>query len=85
MEILDANAEVQENPSRDTVERQSMEHDILQQTRPQDVHILSEIGRVMLAIWITHWNCIKQQREWSDQAAFNMYESIIPPTNDRFL
>ncbi|KAG2172122.1 hypothetical protein INT44_004744 [Umbelopsis vinacea] len=31
----------------------------LQQTKPQDEHILSEIGRVMLAIWITHWNCIK--------------------------
>ena len=39
----------------------------------------------MLAVWITHWNCTKQQSEWSDQAAFNMYESIIQPTNDRFL
>jgi hypothetical protein len=55
---------------------------LLQQTRPQDVQILSEIGRVMLAIWITHWNCIKQQKEWSDQAAYNMYESIVKPTKD---
>ncbi|KAG2185406.1 hypothetical protein INT44_002197 [Umbelopsis vinacea] len=57
----------------------------LQRTRPQDEHILSEIGRVMLAIWITHWNSIKQEREWADQAAFNMYQTITQPTNDRFL
>jgi hypothetical protein len=38
----------------------------------------------MLAIWITHWNCIKQQKEWSDRAAYNMYETIIKPTIDRF-
>lgn len=50
-----------------------------------DGHIFSEIGRIMLAIWITHWYCTKQQREWTDQAAFNMYKSIIQPTNDRFL
>ena len=37
----------------------------------------------MLAIWITHWNCIKHQKEWSDQAAYYLYESIIKPTNDR--
>ncbi|KAI8574889.1 hypothetical protein K450DRAFT_264173 [Umbelopsis ramanniana AG] len=57
----------------------------LQQIKLQDEQNLKEMGRVMLAIWITHWNCIKQQREWSDQAAFNRYESIILPTNDRFL
>jgi hypothetical protein len=56
---------------------------LLQQTRPQDVQILSEIGRAMLAIWITHWNCIKRQKDWSDQAAYNMYESMIKPTDDR--
>ncbi|KAI8578413.1 hypothetical protein K450DRAFT_247779 [Umbelopsis ramanniana AG] len=57
----------------------------LQQIKLQDEQNLEEMGRVMLAIWMTHWNCIKQQREWSDQAAFNMYESIILPTNDRVL
>ncbi|KAI8575607.1 hypothetical protein K450DRAFT_260880, partial [Umbelopsis ramanniana AG] len=57
----------------------------LQQINLQDEQILKEMGRVMLAIWITHWNCINQQRVWPDQAAFNMYESVILPTNDRFL
>jgi hypothetical protein len=29
MEILDANAEVQENPSRDIIKRQTVEHNII--------------------------------------------------------
>ncbi|KAH8553984.1 hypothetical protein BGW37DRAFT_548246 [Umbelopsis sp. PMI_123] len=36
----------------------------------------------MLAIWITRWNCIKLQKEWSDLAAYNMYDTIIKPSID---
>ena len=50
MEVLDENDEVQENPARDMVRRNSMEHDIITADRVQDVQILSEIGRAMLAI-----------------------------------
>ncbi|KAH8548345.1 hypothetical protein BGW37DRAFT_506838 [Umbelopsis sp. PMI_123] len=36
------------------------------------------------AIGITNWNCIRQQKEWSDRAAYNMYETIIKSNIDRF-
>jgi hypothetical protein len=49
----------------------------LQQIKPQGEQIFSDMRRVMLAIWITHWNCIKQQKEWSERAAYNMHETII--------
>lgn len=54
----------------------------LKKSSRQQACIFSEIGRVMLAIWIIHWNCIKQLKVWSDQAALNIYPLAFLPISD---
>ena len=73
----------QENPSRDMVTRKSTEYDIITEDQASGCTDSQWNWTSNARHLDNHWNCIKQQKEWSDQAAYNMYESIINPTNDR--
>jgi hypothetical protein len=71
MKILGTNDEFQKDFFRDTVERQSMEHDILGTDQPL---CFEEKGLRMYCFYI---NCEPEDRDCRHQAAFNMYESIV--------
>jgi hypothetical protein len=56
---------------------------MLQSVRKKDQELLQMIGRGMLAIWLLHWHCVRQQVPWATQAALSKYHALQKPTIDR--
>lgn len=49
----------------------------------KEVDFLPLLSRGMLAIWLSHWRCIRHQQEWSPVAAWHTYLSIQNPVTER--